>query len=378
MATSQSMNVASPGKYHQNDCDLSASECPKCVLILKRLHSALEEIESSKLIIELLQQENTDNLNETNGTSKTTYPPNSSSTQMNSKRPEHDKWIVSTTKCHKKYSPFQNSTESNNTYTLPIANRYEPLNLQNTEEQTVQGRVNTANSSRQTRLQLQHKDRIKQVAKENGDNFQTYAIPTLLNGKVENKNLKVRLREENHKDSIKGKKPAQHKVVMIGDSFLRCIRENVDLSLSNTYSTYSMVKPGCELNTLLESANNTMGVLTQKDAIVICGGSNDLNQNKIKSAISSIRKFIERHSHTNIIIANVPIRYDLSYHSLTNAGIRSYNAELKELASEHRHITIIESEFKRKFHTRHGLHFNKQGKLLFSKKNGPGNTHYVR
>jgi hypothetical protein len=158
---------------------------------------------------------------------------------------------------------------------------------------------------------------------------------------------------------------------MIGDSFLRRIRENVDLSLSSEYSAYSMVKPGCELNTLLESANSTTGVLTQKDVIVICGESNDLNQKKVKSAISCIREFKERHNHTNIIIANVPIRYDLSYHSLTNKEIRLYNAELLELASEpaseHGQITIIELDFKRKFHTRHGLHFNKQGKLFSNK-----------
>jgi hypothetical protein len=99
----------------------------------------------------------------------------------------------------------------------------------------------------------------------------------------------------------------------------------------------------------------TAGILTQKDVIVICGGSNDLNQNKVKLAISRIREFIERHSHTNIILANVPIRYDLSYHSPTNKRIRSYNKELleltSELAGEHGQVALIEIDFKRKFHT---------------------------
>ena len=39
-----------------------------------------------------------------------------------------------------------------------------------------------------------------------------------------------------------------------------------------------------------------------------------------------------------------------------------------ELAGEHGQVALIEIDFKRKFHTRHGLHFNKQGKLLFSNK----------
>ena len=63
---------------------------------------------------------------------------------------------------------------------------------------------------------------------------------------------------------------------MIGDSFLRGVRENVELSLSNKFGMYSMVKPGCELNTLLESANSASGSLTQKYVIFICCGSNDL------------------------------------------------------------------------------------------------------
>jgi len=67
---------------------------------------------------------------------------------------------------------------------------------------------------------------------------------------------------------------------MIGDSFLRGITQNMDLSLSNKFGIYSMVKPGCELNTLPESANSVLGSLTQRDTILICGGCNDFNTDK--------------------------------------------------------------------------------------------------
>jgi hypothetical protein len=65
---------------------------------------------------------------------------------------------------------------------------------------------------------------------------------------------------------------------MIGDRFLRGIRENVELSLSNKISTYGIVKPGCELKTLFESANSAAGSLTQKCVIVISGSSNDFSK----------------------------------------------------------------------------------------------------
>jgi len=78
-------------------------------------------------------------------------------------------------------------------------------------------------------------------------------------------------------NSVTKIKLRQHKITMIGDSLPRGIRENVELSLSNKFGVYSMVKPGWELNTLLESANSVLGSLTQRDIILICGGSNEFN-----------------------------------------------------------------------------------------------------
>ena len=115
---------------------------------------------------------------------------------------------------------------------------------------------------------------------------------------------------------------------MIGDSFLRGIRENVELSLSNKFGVYSMVKPGWEINTLLESANSVLGGLTQRDIILICGGSNDFNIDKGESIIDHIMEFIKTNNHTNIVLTNVPIHYDLSYYSQENKGIRSFNKKL--------------------------------------------------
>jgi len=95
-----------------------------------------------------------------------------------------------------------------------------------------------------------------------------------------------------YKNSGIKKKFRQHKVTLIGDSFLRGIRENVELSLSNKFGIYSMLKPGCKLNTLLETANRASGSLTHKDAIFICGSANDFNSDKDKPTIDQIMEFI--------------------------------------------------------------------------------------
>jgi hypothetical protein len=56
----------------------------------------------------------------------------------------------------------------------------------------------------------------------------------------------------------------------------------------------------------------------------------------------------------------------LSYYSHINKGIRPFNSKLLEIAAENKQLTLLEIGMDRIYHTRHGLHFNKPGKLLFS------------
>ena len=95
---------------------------------------------------------------------------------------------------------------------------------------------------------------------------------------------------------------------MIGDSFLRAIRENVELSLNNKFGIYSMVKPGCDLNTPSRISKKCFRSLTHKDVILICRGSNDFNFDKDEAIIDHIMDFIKTNNHTNIVLANVPIQ----------------------------------------------------------------------
>ena len=95
---------------------------------------------------------------------------------------------------------------------------------------------------------------------------------------------------------------------------------------------------------------------------------NDFNFDNDELITDHILEFIKSNNHTNIVLENVPIRYDLSYYSKVNEGIRSYNKKLMEITKEHKQVAIIQIDIDRKYHTWHGLHFNKLGKLLFSNK----------
>jgi hypothetical protein len=178
------------------------------------------------------------------------------SAKVCSNRIENNKWTVTTAKRRRKVFSTKNLTEANNTFSLSIANRYEQLiNLQDTLENDTtlmtQGENNTSgilNCDHQTKLQHQRRERIHRIDNKNKEDFQMYHSPTLLNGKIENKSMKTVSSEVRYKNSGIKKKFTQHKVTLIGDSFLRGIWENVELSLS---CIYSMLKPGCKLNTLL-------------------------------------------------------------------------------------------------------------------------------
>ena len=142
----------------------------------------------------------------------------------------------------------------------------------------------------------------------------------------------------------------------------------MELSLSNKFGIYCLVKPGCELNILLESANDVLGNLTQRDYKLICGGSNDFNIDKGESIIDHITDFIKTNNHTTIVLANVPVRYDLSYYWEESKGIRSFSKKFMEITEEHKQVALLEINVDKKYHTRQGLHFNKLHKLLFSNK----------
>jgi len=176
--------------YNQNKCDLRVSECLNCVLLEKQLRSALEKVESTKLIIKLLQKGSED-FPRDDGISEAVNSPSDMSAKVCSNRIENNKWTVTTPKCSRKVFSTKNLTEANNTFSLSVANRYQQLiNLQDMLENDTtlmtQGENNTSeipSCDHQTKLQHQSRERIQQIDKKNKEDFQIYHIPTLITAK---------------------------------------------------------------------------------------------------------------------------------------------------------------------------------------------------
>jgi hypothetical protein len=279
---------------------------------------------------------------------------------------DHNKWTVITSKCRRKGFTPKNLTVLNTTYSLTTANGYEQLtNLQDMLAEDITPKNQDENNILYTsdcdhRINLHHQGREEdqRIGRRNRKGTREYHIRTSLNGKICNTSKEAVLSAGTCRNSAAKNKPIQPNVIIIGDSFLRGIREIVEFS-SDNFGIYSMVKPGCKLNTLLESAKSVVGRFTHKDAILICGGSNDLNNNNNESVIKDIMEFIKVNNHTNIL-ASVSVPYDLTYYSQANTEIRSYNKKLMEIMNAHKQVALIEINTHGKYHTRHGLHFNKE------------------
>jgi hypothetical protein len=105
------------------------------------------------------------------------------------------------------------------------------------------------------------------------------------------------------------------------------------------------------------------------DVIVINGGVNDIStqKNQINKVVVKLARLIQRFRNINIIVVNVPHRYDLNRNSAINQEIQEFNNKLKKIARVFSQVVIVETDLDRKYFTRHGLHLNNRGKEYLSK-----------
>ena len=119
------------------------------------------------------------------------------------------------------------------------------------------------------------------------------------------------------------------------------------------------------------SCSNTVTQMTNgtNDVIIINGGTNDLNKPNFRETgiLAKMINFILKYNNTNILIVNLPHRYDQANSSQTNHFIHAYNSKLKNIVKPFKHVSIIETSLLRRHFTNHGLHMNNLGKEKLAK-----------
>jgi hypothetical protein len=132
------------------------------------------------------------------------------------------------------------------------------------------------------------------------------------------------------------------------------------------YHLFSLVQPGPNSNILKESVKETVKQLSMKDFLVISSGTNDFYTDNFASTFQNIRNYLMSITNTNILLLNIPYRFDLPNHSAINKKIFMLNKKLQKLVRILPHTTFLDSNNDRHLFTRHGLHRNKLGKHLIT------------
>jgi len=114
----------------------------------------------------------------------------------------------------------------------------------------------------------------------------------------------------------------------------------------------------------MASASEVIRRLSHDDLVVVCSGTNDYDLNNFSLTFWNIKNYIMSTNHTNILLMNVPFRYDLPNSSSINKNISLLNRRLQKLAKAFPHSSFLGTLNNRNLFTTHGLHQSKLGKKL--------------
>ena len=82
----------------------------------------------------------------------------------------------------------------------------------------------------------------------------------------------------------------------------------------------------------------------------------------MQRGLNQIRNFVEKHSQTNVLVMNVPYRFDLGAHSCVNSEVKAFNRKLdKHMKSFQNAATVKVLSYKRSFYSTWSL-FEQKGK----------------
>jgi hypothetical protein len=94
----------------------------------------------------------------------------------------------------------------------------------------------------------------------------------------------------------------------------------------------------------------------------VWGGTKDSGRKDTDKGLSSIPKFVENHSKRNVIVMNLPKRYDLDAMLCVNKEVKVFNRKLSKQLKVFDYAFSVELNCARDHYTRYGLLLNIKGK----------------
>ncbi|KAG8336388.1 hypothetical protein J6590_045353 [Homalodisca vitripennis] len=172
--------------------------------------------------------------------------------------------------------------------------------------------------------------------------------------------------EENTSDD---ERPGKNKILLCADSHGRNLAWHLNnIHFLTEYEAVGFINPGGRSKQILKKKNIEGENLNKKDILVLMCGSNDIAGNEAEEALSNISDTLDNTKNTNVVLVDLPMRYDLVNWSCVNRAVSRTNLRLKELGQKYSHATVVDvSKAERHFHTRHGQHLNTRGKQWLAK-----------
>lgn len=163
------------------------------------------------------------------------------------------------------------------------------------------------------------------------------------------------------------------KLLVIGDSMGRDFGNTLSALLPE-YEVSAQIYPGCTLETILSYVPELTLSFTKRDIVFIIAGVNNIPH----LYPTLLQELLERYNlifqKTNFILSNVPYVF---HESQLNSNIFSTNLSLIKYSSVYKyHMFNCNLFLARLMYTKHGLHFNMNGKQEFCKKLAESVRHF--
>ncbi|RZF32579.1 hypothetical protein LSTR_LSTR015636 [Laodelphax striatellus] len=156
-------------------------------------------------------------------------------------------------------------------------------------------------------------------------------------------------------------------VLILADSHGRNLSCQLKNYLRGDHACCGFIYPGASLSHIANKYRHDYVLYPSHiTSLVVLGGTNNFTKTStvtdIELYILSLKNFISRHKDIEIILSTIPYRYDLRESSTENTLIREANIQISKLCRTESIKLIDLWTLPRRFHTNHGLHFNKIGK----------------
>jgi len=81
---------------------------------------------------------------------------------------------------------------------------------------------------------------------------------------------------------------------------------------------------------IVSSSSENVKSLSNKDVLIVWGGSNDISRNNTKEAIDQLCNFIKEETTVNLVIMKVPVRHDLMLTYCVNKEVLKFNRKIEK------------------------------------------------